>query len=233
MKDEVAKKISEKILEAVGGNEVLAQILVSRGITEEEVSEFFNPDLYNPTAPEEFPGMEDAVDIVQRAVETGKKICIYGDYDVDGVTATALLVRVLRMLGAKVIYRVPDRFKEGYGMKEEVVSQLHEEEMDLILTCDCGISNVKEIELAKDLGVEVVVTDHHTLPPILPKADAIVNSQCLAQGHPARWVPGVAVAYFLAKALLRSYGREDEAEHFLDLVALGIIADVVVLRGAG
>lgn len=233
MKDDLVKKtkVTEKILEAVEGNEVLAQILVNRGIAEEEVSIFLDPDSYTPTAPEEFPGMEDAVKIVQRALEKGKKICIYGDYDVDGVTATALLVRVLRMLGAEVIYKVPDRFKEGYGMKEEVISLLHEEGVELILTCDCGISNVKEIELAKGLGMEVVVTDHHALPPTLPKADAIVNSQCLAPDHPARWVPGVAVAYFLAKALLKRYGREDEAEEFLDLVALGIIADVVVLKG--
>jgi len=224
-------KVSEKILIAVGGSEILAKILVKRGIAEEEVPLFLNPDLYTPVAPEEFPGMEDAVKILQRAIEHGKKICIYGDYDVDGVTATALLFKVLKKVGAEVIYKVPDRFKEGYGMKEEVISQLHEEGVELILTCDCGISNVKEIELAKGLGMEVVVTDHHALPPVLPKADVIVNPQFLAPDHPARWLPGVGVAYFLAKALLKCYGRQDEAEEFLDLVTLGIISDVMVLRG--
>lgn len=224
-------KVSEKILKAVGGSAVLAKLLEGRGIDEEEVPVFLNPDLYRPTAPEEFPGMEKAVKIVRKAIQQGKKICIYGDYDVDGVTATALLLKTLKKLGAKVFYKVPDRFKEGYGMKEEVISNLYEKGIELIISCDCGIANVKEIELAKELGMEVVVTDHHTLPPALPKADAVVNPHFLDEGHPARWLPGVGVAYFLAKGLLKSIKREAEAEEFLDLVTLGIIADAVVLRG--
>lgn len=231
MKDLKSIKVPEKILEAVGGSEILAQILVRRGISEDDVLQFLNPDLYTPTAPEELPGIEDALKILRRAIEQGKKICIYGDYDVDGVTATALLFKVLKNLGAKVSYKVPDRFKEGYGMKEEVIARLHDEGVELILTCDCGISNVKEIELAKGFGMEVLVTDHHALPPVLPKADVIVNPQFLAPDHPARGLPGVGVAYFLAKALLKCYGRSDEADGFLDLVTLGIISDVVVLRG--
>jgi len=223
--------VSEKMLEAVRGNKVLAKILEKRGITLEEVPAFLNPDLYTPTAPEEFPGMEGAARIVRRAIEEGKRICIYGDYDVDGVTATALLYKVLKRLGGYVCYKVPNRFKEGYGMKAEVVSQLCEAGVGLVLTCDCGIANVREIELAKKLGMEVVVTDHHALPPALPEADAIVNPQFLAEDHPARWLPGVGVAYFLAKALLKGQGREAEAEKLLDLVALGIIADAVLLRG--
>ena len=231
MKELKKAKVSKKMLDAVGGNMVLAQILTRRGISEEEVPVFLNPDLYTPTAPEEFPGMEEAVKIVRRAIKQGKKICIYGDYDVDGVTATALLYKVLKKLGASVTYKLPDRFKEGYGMKEEAVSRLHEEGVGLIISCDCGIANLREVELAKRLGMEVVVTDHHALPPVLPEADAIVNPHCLAEGHPARWLPGVGVAYFLAKGLLKSYGREAEADEYLDLVTLGIIADAMELVG--
>lgn len=223
--------IPGEYLEAVNGNEIPAYILFKRGIKKEELEGFLNWEKYFPTSPWELPNLDKAVDIVKEAVDSGQKICVYGDYDVDGVTSTALLVSVLKMLDADVIYRVPDRFKEGYGLNEEVIKQLPAQGVKLLLTCDCGIANIKEIGLAKELNMQVVVTDHHQLQLELPPADAVVNPQMLPDDHRAKNVPGAAVAYFLARGLLDSYKRADEADKLIDLVALGVIADVVPLRG--
>ncbi|MBM7855098.1 single-stranded-DNA-specific exonuclease [Desulfohalotomaculum tongense] len=225
------RHIPAEYLHAVGGSEILARILLKRGITPGELEGFLNWEKYTPTGPEELPGLSRAVDIVKQALDKGQKICVYGDYDVDGVTSTVLLVSVLKLLNADVIYKVPDRFKEGYGLNAGVIKKLWDRGVNLIITCDCGIANGDEIALARDLGMQVVVTDHHHLPPELPGADAIVNSQMLPDGHRAKYMPGVAVAYFLAQALLERYHRRREAEQFIDLVALGVIADVVPLKG--
>ncbi len=224
-------EVPGELLDEVGGNRLLGEILYRRGIhTVEEVREFLRPDLYKPTDPWEFPGMERAVDLVRAALGRGESICVYGDYDVDGMTSTALLVSLIQGLGGRVRYHVPDRFKEGYGMNEGVVRGLAGDGVKFLVTCDCGISNVQEVALAKELGMTVVVTDHHLLPPRLPEADAIINPQLLPENHPAGHIPGVGVAYFLAKAILSSLGREEEADGYLDLVALGVVGDVVPLR---
>ena len=210
---------------------LISAILAKRGISNQDQKSFLNPDYYNPTNYGDFPGMEAAVDVVRQAVGRGAKICVYGDYDVDGVTATALLVSVLNILGAHVTYKVPNRFKEGYGLNAGVIQGLADDGVNLILTCDCGISNYHEVALANELGIEVVITDHHHLPEELPPARAIVNPQMLPEGHGARHIPGVAVAYYLARGLMARYGREEDCRQFLDLVALGVVADVVPLTG--
>ncbi|HWJ02117.1 MAG TPA: single-stranded-DNA-specific exonuclease RecJ, partial [Verrucomicrobiae bacterium] len=159
------------------------------------------------------------------------KICVYGDYDVDGITSTALLVSTLQSCGATVLYHVPDRFTEGYGMNSKVVQSLVENGVKLILTCDCGISNLTEVQIAKDLGLQVIITDHHLLPAELPAADCVINPGLLQPGHRAAHLAGVGVAYMFARGLLDTLGRASETVEFLDLVALGTVADVVPLRG--
>jgi len=224
-------RVPDQILRETGGNPLLAEILYQRGLTEaQEVRVFLNPDHYQPSSPWDFPGMEQAVALILAAVERKEYFCVYGDYDVDGITSTTLLVSLLQSLGGQVVYHVPDRFKEGYGMHEEVVRRLARDGVKFLVTCDCGIANHKEIALARELGLTVVVTDHHLLPEELPDAHAVLNPQLLPGGHPAGHIPGVGMAYFLARALLSRLGKEKEADNYLDLVALGVVGDVVPLR---
>ncbi len=219
------------ILDELKGNELLAQILLERGInTPKKVREFLNPDLYTPTDPFEFLDMENAVEMIITAVDKGEQICIYGDYDVDGVTSTTILVNLIKSIGGHVRYHVPNRFTEGYGMNEGVISELANE-VNLIITCDCGISNHQEITLAKELGMSVIITDHHHLPDELPPADAIVTPKLLRENHRAYNIPGAGMAYFLAKGVLTSLNREREAKEYLDLTSLAVVADVVPLYG--
>lgn len=216
----------------VGLNDLVSKILTKRGIVSPEaVRAFLDPEWYMPTVPGELPGLDLTVQVLLDAVARGDEICVYGDYDADGVTSTALLVSLLRSLNAKVRYHVPDRFKEGYGMNEGVVRNLASDGVKVILTCDCGISNAHEVKVAKELGLTVLITDHHMLPSELPPADTIVNPQMLPVDHKARGLSGVGVAYMLARGVLESIGQGEKARDFLDLVALGTIADVVPLRG--
>ncbi len=211
------------------GNRLLARILLQRGInTPEKVKQFLDPQYYQATDPFAFPKIEEAVDKILSVIENKKKICIYGDYDVDGVTSTVILLDMIKKLNGQAIYHLPDRFKEGYGMNSAVVRSLADE-VDLIITCDCGISNYDEIELAKEHGLEVIITDHHQLPNKLPPADFILSPKLLAEDHQAFNIPGAGMAYFLALAILKRLGREDESNDFLDLLSLAIVADVVPL----
>jgi len=212
-------------------SDLARKILAQRGVSSSpEVRAFLDPAFYTPTPPLQLPGLERAVQLLLEGIAGREKICVYGDYDADGVTSTALLVTLLSSLGADVCYHVPDRFREGYGMSEGVVRELAAKGVTLILTCDCGISNRAEIALAKELGLMVLVTDHHLLPPDLPDADCIVNPQQLPEGHPSRTLSGVGVAYMLARGVLEYVGRGEESKAFLDLVAIGTVADVVPLR---
>lgn len=211
------------------GNKLLARILLQRGYNSpEKVKRFLDPEYYQSTDSSLFPGIEEAVDRVLAAVESRKKICIYGDYDVDGVTATVILLELIKKIKGRVVYHLPDRFKEGYGMNKGVIRRLASE-VDLIISCDCGISNQEEILLAKELGLEVIVTDHHQLPDKLPPADFILSPKLLAEDHQAFNIPGAGMAYFLAVAIFKKIGREEESKEFLDLLSLAIVADVVPL----
>jgi single-stranded-DNA-specific exonuclease len=224
--------IPQEVLDACGGDELVARIFYNRGYKNPEtIRQMLNPELYVPTKPDEFPDMPRAVDRILRAADNEEKICVYGDYDVDGVTSTVTLVECLNFFTSKVVYHVPDRFTEGYGMNEEIVRKLAQDGVSLIITCDCGISNVREITLAKELGMDVVLTDHHTVPDELPPADAILNPKLLEEGHRARNISGCGMVYFLCLALLEKKGFPDRAERFLDMLALSLIADVVSLNG--
>ncbi|AZR73328.1 single-stranded-DNA-specific exonuclease RecJ [Anoxybacter fermentans] len=224
-------EVPKWMLDELNGNQLLAQILLKRGINSpKKVREFLNPDQYNPTNPFDFPDMDKAVELILNAVKKKKKICVYGDYDVDGVTATAILVTLLKKLDANVSYHIPNRFTEGYGMNERIIKNMAGD-VDLILTCDCGISNHNEVALAKKLGMTVIVTDHHHLPEELPAADVILSPKLLPEDHKAHNISGASMAYFLAKGVLTRLNKTAYAREFLDLVALSTIADVVPLKG--
>ena len=225
-------KIPIELIEACGGDELIAKVFYNRGYKDADtVKIMLNDEHYKPTQPSEFSGMERAVKRILKAVDSKELICIYGDYDVDGVTSTVTLVECLKNYTDSVIYHVPDRFTEGYGMNEDVVKSLYEKGVSLIITCDCGISNVNEINLAKELKMDVILTDHHNIPDETPDAYVILNPKLLEEGHRARNISGCAMAYFLCLALLEERGDGHIGDEFLDLLAMSLIADVVSLNG--
>jgi single-stranded-DNA-specific exonuclease len=217
--------------EAVGGHPLVTQTLVRRGVLTPELARaFLDPAAYVPALPTDLPDLEPAVDRLRRAIGSGERIAVWGDLDVDGQTSTALLVEVLSALGAEVTYHVPSR-QEGHGVHRPGIDRLVSAGVRLIVTCDTGVTAHAAIAHANARGVEVIVTDHHVPAdrgpgPELPPALAIVNPHRLPVGHALGTLPGVAVAYEVARAL-----NQAEADRALDLVALGTVADVATLTG--
>ena len=217
---------------AIGGSPIVANRLVLNGYTQlEPAFAFLDPALYQPASASELPDLDRAADRLHHAIAQGLRICVWGDFDVDGQTATTLLVDVLRDLGARVSHHIPVRAVESHGISLPVLKSVLQNGLDLLLTCDTGISAHAAIDYAQSSGVEVIVTDHHQLGPSLPPALAVVNPQRLPEGHPLHSLPGVGVAYQLARRLYELAGRPEAAARQLDLVALGIVADVAHLAG--
>ncbi|HSG44620.1 MAG TPA: single-stranded-DNA-specific exonuclease RecJ [Anaerolineales bacterium] len=207
---------------------LIAQTLVRRGIqTPGSARAFLQPNA-TPSTP--FPNIEPAVERIQEAIRKDEPICVWGDFDVDGQTSTALLVQTLQALDANVIYYLPIRGKESHGVHIESLKPIIDNGAKLILTCDTGITAHEAIDYCNSRGVDVVVTDHHDLGSSLPDAKAIVNPKTLPAEHPLANLAGVGVAYKLAEALLIT-NRQTEFGDLLDLVALGLIADVALLKG--
>lgn len=224
--------ISSELLDFAGGDIFLAQLLAQRGLnTVVQARAFLDPAAYQPSPPELLPDLELAVTRLRQAIEQQTLICVWGDFDVDGQTATALLVSALQNLGANVRWYIPNRLNESHGLKLPALQRLIAEGVQLILTCDTGIAEHEAIAAAQTAGVEVIVTDHHDLADSLPPAQAVVNPKRLPSDHPLHELPGVGVAYKLAEGLYRTYGRPAESESLLDLVALGIVADVAQQTG--
>jgi single-stranded-DNA-specific exonuclease len=210
-----------------------AQALINRGVkSKEEAEAFISPRLRHLRDPEEIPNIVPAAKRVVQAKERNEKVLVYGDFDVDGVTATAILIETLRFLGIENDYYIPHRYGEGYSLSEEAVEKIAASGVKLIITVDCGISNHKEIELAHRLGVDVIVTDHHILLPELPKAHAVVNPKMIKGPHPSRDLSGAGVAFKFAWELLRQFDKKDNEflTSLLDLAALGTLSDVVPLN---
>ncbi|GAB5492547.1 MAG: hypothetical protein Phog2KO_27620 [Phototrophicaceae bacterium] len=217
--------VPDDLQSAVGGHWIVAESLVRRGITEvAQAQPFLSPELYVPSSPNELPDMDKAVSRIQRAIKQGEQILVWGDFDVDGQTSTALLVSGLRDLGAKVHYHVPNRFKEGHGIFLPTFQSLLDRGIDLVVTCDTGITAHDAVAHAMARGIDVIITDHHSLADTLPNAFVAINPMRLVEGHPLRELPGVGTAYKLLEALYNN----QSSEHLLDLVAMGIVADVMV-----
>lgn len=215
----------------LAGSEILAKLLMRRGVsTIEEAAPFLDPAKYTPIGPMEFAEMPAAIMRISKAIAMQEKITVYGDYDVDGVTATSVVLTVLKKLGANVDYYIPNRSTEGYGLNLKAVSVLASKHRTrLIISCDCGISNFAEINLAKQLGVDTIIVDHHSMPELLPPAVATLHPKQFNENHPLFHLPGVGVAYKLCEALLQDNGMHDEVEKLHDFVTLGMIADMVPL----
>jgi len=215
---------------------LFVQLLYNRGLkNKKEIHSFLNPDYKKDTfSPFLFSEMEKSVSRILEGITRGEKILIWGDYDVDGITATIILFETLKFLGAKNLdYYIPDKEKEGYGISLEILNQKIKENFNLIITCDCGISAEKEIKKAQQLGVDVIVTDHHNPPSVLPPAFAILNPKLKKSNYPFEELSGSAVAFKLAQGIIYKKLGENNilGENFLkwllDIVALGILADVV------
>lgn len=217
---------------------LLAKLILQRGLTDlDEIKTFLHPsfdDLHDPFL---MKGMSKAVELILQAMEQGQRIVVHGDYDVDGVSSVCVLYEFLRDIGAQVSYFIPRREIEGYGLNIETVRRLQHEGAQLLITTDCGISNVDEIRLARSLGLKTIVVDHHTIPEVLPPADAILNPLQRDCAFPFKKLAAVGVTFKLVMALcstLRDKGifrfvPEPDLKNYLDLVALGTVADVVPL----
>jgi len=244
------------LLKGIGGHQLVAETLTRRGITDLEAAQgFINPDLYKPAPPSEIPNINLGADRIEAAIEKGETILVWGDFDVDGQTATTLLVEALYDLGGNVQFHIPNRDKEGHGINPEMldsllapssptpqsfhppnkafdfVQDLPNKPPTLLLTCDTGISEFEAVTLGKNRGLSVIITDHHEMLDHLPDADVIINPHMLNDEHPLSTLPGVGVAYKLIEEIYSRRGISEKAEKYLDLTALGIVADVATQKG--
>lgn len=215
---------------------IVLELLEKRGlVTKGNIESFFQFNYEKDlTDPFDVIGMEKAVDRIANAREKEEKIAIYGDYDADGVTATAVLYETLSNLGfSNVTYYIPDRQLEGYGINEKSVEYLYQQGVKLIITVDCGITNFKEIEKAKELGIDVIITDHHHVMEEIPAALVVINPHMPNSGFRFQHLAGVGVAFKLAQALYQKFDPEkiDQLKWALDLVCIGTVADCVPLLG--
>lgn len=206
-----------------------AMVLASRGIGDDRQARAYldcNAPLLDPFL---MTDMDKAAGRVGLAMSRGEKIAVFGDYDVDGITATCLLTDFLRRHGADVVSYIPGRLEEGYGLNPIAIHQLHAEDVKLIVTVDCGITAVSEAELCKQLGIDLVITDHHECKQTLPAAVAVVDPHRCDGGYPHKNLSGVGMAFKLASALCGS--QETVLEEYADMVCLGTVADVMPLQG--
>ncbi len=232
-------RLEEQLATALRLHPVAARLLTNRGIISiEGAREFLNPALQQLYDPYLMHGMPEAVERLACGLRARDAIAIYGDYDVDGITATAVLSWFFRDIGVPVPYYLPHRMREGYGLNAEAVRKLAEQGIRVLITVDCGITGHEEVRLAKSLGMDVIVTDHHQVPPTLPEAVAVLNPHQPACPYPAKELSGVGIAFKLVMALRSGLRRESpwagqlpNLRRHLDLVALGTIADIAPLVG--
>jgi single-stranded-DNA-specific exonuclease len=221
------------IQESGGGlSPLVVQLLYNRGlVTAESIETFIAADERLHNDPLLLPDIDKAVDRMRRALESGEKIAIYGDFDADGITATTLLNEGLKALGADVVPYIPHRGDEGYGLNNAALSYLSGEGITLLITVDCGISAGPEVIEAGRLGMDVVITDHHNIPEEIPSAVAVIDPKREDARYPFNDLAGVGVAYKVLQALALSLEPDKNVESLLDLVALGTVADMVSLLG--
>ncbi|MEH1896265.1 MAG: DHH family phosphoesterase [Nostoc sp.] len=227
-------EFAQKLAALINVSPIISQLLINRGIeTPEQAQAFLNPEsLVLPSPLEDFPDLAISLELLQNAIASQTKIAICGDYDADGMTSTALLLRSLRTLGAQVDYAIPSRMHEGYGINKRIVEEFHSEGVGLILTVDNGISAFEPVARARELGLAVIITDHHDVPQKLPPANAILNPKLIAESSPYRGVAGVGVAYILAVSLAQQLGEtKGLIQPMLALFTLGTIADLAPLTG--
>ena len=225
------KEITEKIAKRFGLSALVAGILANRGLVEEKQIEVFltptRKDFYDPYL---LNDMNIAVDEIIKIINNKGRILIYGDYDVDGITSIAVLKKYLNQLGVEVDYHIPNRLNEGYGLKKETLKEIADKKYDLMITVDCGITAIEEIEYANSLGIKTIITDHHEALDEIPNAIAVINPKRKDNKYPFRGLAGVGVVFKLIQAIsIKLNLEEKEFLKYLDLVCVGTISDIVPL----
>ena len=230
---QISPPIPESVATALNSySPIFQKILYNREITSLEQAEEFLHAGYPPHSQTELLGTREAVSRIGQALQAGEKIAVYGDYDADGVTATALMLQTLNALNADVRSYIPNRFTEGYGLNSTALDKLRADGVSLVVTVDCGIRAVQQSEHAAEIGIDLIVTDHHTPGADLPRALAIINPKQPDDPYPEKVLAGVGVAYKLAKALIEEFNPPGLLpEDLLDLVAIGTVADLVPIVG--
>jgi single-stranded-DNA-specific exonuclease len=230
---------AQVLAESLQLDPLVATLLVNRGVTEVDAARrFLNPLLREMPDPFLMKGMEEAVTRILEAFERDETVCVWGDYDVDGVTSASQLISFFEVIGYPARFFVPDRFRDGYGLHSDRIRELAQSGVDLLITVDCGISNVDEVEVARQEGMEVIIVDHHTVPPTLPRAFAVIDPIQDGCEYPFKGLAACGITFMLLVALrmrLRAQGHfeerlEPDLKEWLELAAIGTVADMVPLR---
>jgi len=223
---------AERLADALGIAPIVARLLCQRGLADPAVAQrFLNPSLDHLHDPMALADMSVAVDRLMAAIERKERIAIHGDYDVDGITSTVILRRALELLGGDVVHFIPERIKDGYGLQPSAIERLHAAGIALIVSVDCGIRGADAARRARELGVDLIITDHHEPDSALPPALAVINPKRSDCSYPDKYLAGVGVALKLVQALCRRAQRESWMPGFLKVAAIGTLADVVPLVG--
>ncbi len=223
---------ADRLASALGVAPIVARLLCQRGFDDpEQASRFLNPTLEHLHDPMALADMRPAVDRILAAIARKERVAIHGDYDVDGVTSTVILRRALELLGADVVHFIPERMKDGYGLQPAAIERLHGDGVSLIVSVDCGIRGADAARRARELGVDLIITDHHEPDSELPPALAVINPKRHDCTYPDKFLAGVGVALKLVQALCKHAQRETLLPGFIKVAAIGTLADVVPLVG--
>jgi single-stranded-DNA-specific exonuclease len=223
---------AETLAAALGIAPVVARLLCQRGLSDPELADrFLHPSLHHLHDPMLLADMGVAVDRIMAAIARKERIAIHGDYDVDGITSTVILRRALELLGADVMHFIPERLRDGYGLQPVAIERLHGDGVALVISVDCGIRGAEAAVRARELGVDLIITDHHEPDAILPPALAVINPKRRDCTYPDKYLAGVGVALKLVQALCRRAGRDQLLPGFIKVAAIGTLADVVPLVG--
>lgn len=226
------KKLHQELKEqGINKSELICKLLVHRGIyTVDDAKSFLYPTYHLLYDPYGLKDMEKAVMLIQKHINAKNSIYVYGDYDVDGITSTSILVKILKACGANVAYYIPDRIDEGYGINKEAIDWIYERGGQLIISVDTGITAIEQVAHAKNLGLDMIITDHHECQEQIPKADAVINPKQSACNYPYKNLAGVGVTFKLAQALGKVYTIDEEfLVDLLEIAAIGTVADIVPL----
>jgi len=227
----VLPPVPDEYLNSSGLPPLIAQLLYNRNIKPDGIDPFLSVDRRLEGNPFLLPDISQAVSRIYKAVLGHEKIAVYGDFDVDGVTAIVILIEGLSRLGAEVIPYIPDRIKEGHGLKISALEKLHAQGINLVITVDCGVTDIKEVKQAQDMGMDMIITDHHMPPKSLPRAIAVVDPKRKDSPYPFLDLAGAGVVFKLVQALFHKDSREKWLTRLLDLVALATVTDLVALVG--
>src|SRR5437868_7839792 len=223
---------AQRLAAAIDVPPIVARLLCQRGLSDPELaSRFLKPALDQLHDPMALADMKVAVERILAAIARKERIAIHGDYDVDGVTSTVILRRSLELLGADVVHFIPERLKDGYGLQPAAVERLHADGVSLVISVDCGIRGADAGRRARELGVDLIITDHHEPDLELPPAFAVINPKRHDCSYPDKYLAGVGVALKLVQALCQRAGREAWMPGFIKVAAIGTLADVVPLVG--